>query len=66
MAAKGFLNQRDHFEELGMRTVHIKLILKCASWSSCRGSAVTNPTRIREDSGLTLSLTQQVKDPALL
>ena len=32
---------------------------------SCRGSVVTNPTTIREDSGLIPGLTQWVKDLAM-
>ena len=35
-------------------------------WSFYRGSVVTNPTNIHEDSGLIPSLTQWVKDLAFL
>ena len=41
-------------------------LLKIFFWSSCCGSAVTNPSGIHEDVGLITGPTQWVKDPALL
>ena len=40
-------------------------MLKKDQESSPRGSGLTNPTNIHEDSGLIPGLTQWVKDPAL-
>ena len=42
--------------------LHIKIL----PGSSCHGSAVTNLTRIHEDTGLVPGLAQWVKDPVLL
>ena len=41
-------------------------MFKYIEGSSCCGSVVTNWTSIHEDVGLTPSLVQWVKDPALL